>query len=90
MLRWFQAEVTAAWIQRARSSVREEDSFDCRMVFVFILGLATCSSTSSRTHYSRIDQLDSGVLERGHQLHERIDVGSDDAVTGFHALDRRH
>jgi len=45
---------------------------------------------SGRTWNSRIDQLDPRVIKGGDQLHERIDIAADDAVTGFHALDRRH
>jgi hypothetical protein len=30
-------------IHRARSRVREEDIFGCRIVFIFIFGLVTCS-----------------------------------------------
>ena len=48
------------------------------------------ASTSSRTRYPRIEQLDPRILKSGNQLHERVDVGSDDAVTGFHALNRRN
>jgi hypothetical protein len=48
------------------------------------------AAASGRTGSARIDQLDPGALERGNQLHERIDVGPDKAVTGFHALDRRN
>jgi hypothetical protein len=48
------------------------------------------ASTSGGTRNPRIDQLDPGILESRNQLHERIDVAADDAVTGFHTLDRRH
>src|SRR5260221_6550251 len=41
---------------------------------------------AGRTRSPRIDQLDAGVLKRGDQLHQRIDVGPDHAVAGFHAL----
>ena len=43
-----------------------------------------------RTRNPGIDQFDSGVLEGRDQFHERIDVGPDDAVTGFHALNGRN
>src|SRR6266436_3311036 len=33
-----------------------------------------------------IDQFDPCALKGGNQFHERIDVGADDAVAGFHAL----
>jgi hypothetical protein len=45
---------------------------------------------SGHTRHSRIDQLDACILKRGNQLHQRIDVAADDAVTGFHALNRRN
>jgi hypothetical protein len=48
------------------------------------------AAASSRTLHSRIDQLDARLLKRGNQLHERIDVAADHAVTGFHTLDRRN
>jgi uncharacterized DUF497 family protein len=41
---------------------------------------------SGRTRNPRIDQFDPRILKSGNQLHERIDVGSDDAIAGFHAL----
>src|SRR4029077_15528903 len=43
-----------------------------------------------RTRNPRIDQLDPRVFKRGDQFHERIDVGADDAVAGFHALNGRN
>src|SRR6266851_1839923 len=48
------------------------------------------AAAPGRTLNSRIDQLDPRVLKRGNQLHQGIDVGPDDAVTGFHALNRRN
>src|SRR5436190_10152873 len=49
--------------------------------------LAEPDATSARRARSaRIDQFDAGVLKRGNQYHERIDIGADDAVAGFHAL----
>jgi hypothetical protein len=36
------------------------------------------------------NQLDSRVLQSGNQLHQRIDVAADDAVTCFHALNGWH
>src|SRR5947209_7651700 len=48
------------------------------------------ASTSGGTRNSGIDQFDPGMLERGNQLHERIDVTAHHAVTGFHSLDRGH
>jgi hypothetical protein len=41
---------------------------------------------SGRTRNPRIDQFDSCALKSGNQFHERIDVGSDHAIAGFHAL----
>ena len=48
------------------------------------------AAASGRARSARIDQLDPGVLKRGNQLHQGIDVAADDAVAGFHALDGRH
>jgi hypothetical protein len=36
------------------------------------------------------DQLDAGAVERGDELHERIDIAADDAFARLHALDGRH
>lgn len=36
------------------------------------------------------NQLDSRALQSGNQLHQRIDVTADDAVTCFHALNSWH
>jgi len=47
-------------------------------------------SASHRARRARIDQLDPGALERGNQFHQRIDVGADHTIAGFHALDGRH
>lgn len=44
------------------------------------------AATSRRTCAARIDQFDSRTIERGNQLHERIHIGADDAIAGFHAL----
>jgi hypothetical protein len=44
------------------------------------------ASASSRTLNAWIDQLDPGILKSGNQLHERINVGSNNAVTGLHTL----
>src|SRR5882757_8503393 len=46
--------------------------------------------SARRARSARIDQFDAGVLKRGNQFHERIDVGADDAVAGFHALNGRN
>src|SRR5450631_3425221 len=48
------------------------------------------AAASSHTRHARIDQLEACILERGNQFHERSDVAADDAITGFHALDRRN
>jgi hypothetical protein len=45
---------------------------------------------SGRTRNPRIDQFDPCILKSGNQFHERIDVGPDDAVAGFHALNGRN
>src|SRR6476661_6599994 len=46
--------------------------------------------SSGRTRSARIDQFDSCILESGNQLHERVDIGADDAVAAFHALNGRN
>jgi hypothetical protein len=43
-----------------------------------------------RARDSWIDQFDPCILKRGNQLHERIDVGPDDAVACLHALNGRN
>src|SRR5258708_36219046 len=48
------------------------------------------AAAAGRAGKTGVDQLDPGVVERGHELHQRIDVAADDAVARFHALDRRH
>jgi hypothetical protein len=45
---------------------------------------------SGRTRNPRIDQFDPCILKSGNQFHERIHVGPDDAVAGFHALNGRN
>jgi hypothetical protein len=45
--------------------------------------------SSGRTRNPRIDQFDPRILEGGNQFHEGIDVGPDNAVAGFHALNGR-
>ncbi len=45
---------------------------------------------AGRACNARIDQLDPRIIKGGNQLHQRIDIAADDAVAGFHALDRRH
>jgi hypothetical protein len=45
---------------------------------------------SGRTRNPRIDQFDPCILKSGNQFHERIDVGPDNAVAGFHALNGRN
>jgi len=74
---------------RARSMAREKDCLGCRTFLVF--GFATCSL--SRTPRPPVELGTPGlisfnpcVLKSGNQFHERIDVGSDDAIAGFHAL----
>src|SRR4051794_4949212 len=48
------------------------------------------ASAPGRAWSAGIDQFDTRVVERRHQFHERIDIATDDAITGFHTLDRRH
>ena len=45
---------------------------------------------AGRTGSPRIDQFDPCIFKRGNQLHQRIDIGPDDAVAGFHALNGRN
>ena len=35
------------------------------------------------------DEFDAGGIERGNQFHEGVDVAANDALAGFHPLDRR-
>ncbi len=79
--------------QRARSSAREDDGLDCRLVFGF--GFVTCSR--SRTPRPPVVLTTPGLISSipaassaADQLHQRIDVAADDAVAGLHALDGRH
>ena len=36
------------------------------------------------------DKLDSGGIQGGNKLHERVDIAPNYVVAGFHALDGRH
>jgi len=50
----------------------------------------TYASTAGRAGNTRIDQLDPRVLQCRNQLHQRVDVPTDDTVARFHALNGRH
>jgi hypothetical protein len=47
----------------------------------------TNAATAVGAGNARIDQFNPGVLKRGNQLHEGVDVAADDAIARFHALD---
>jgi hypothetical protein len=48
------------------------------------------TSSSGWTRSAFVDEFDSSPFKGGDQFHERIDIAADNAIAGFHPLDRRN
>src|ERR1051325_11903594 len=47
----------------------------------------THAAAAALAYRALVDQLDTGAVQRGDQLHQRLDVAADHAVARLHALD---